>query len=72
MGISPKNRREEVNHIPETFGMKIAQFIEARGFGCDTTFYLVHRLAYNGDVVAFKMGRRQGGPSRTGGKRAHI
>ena len=22
---------------------------------------LVHRLAYNGDVVAFKMGRRQGG-----------
>src|SRR5208337_4541241 len=30
--------------------------------------YLVHRLAYNGDVVAFKMGRRQGGPSRTGSK----
>jgi hypothetical protein len=28
----------------------------------------VHRLAYNGDVVAFKMGRRQGGPSRTGGR----
>jgi hypothetical protein len=27
---------------------------------------LVHRLAYNDDVVAFKMGRRQGGPSRTG------
>src|SRR5271165_1705531 len=26
---------------------------------------LVYRLAYNGDVVAFKMGRRQGGPSRT-------
>jgi hypothetical protein len=26
----------------------------------------VHRLAYNGDVVAFKTGRRQGGPSRTG------
>ena len=29
---------------------------------------LVHRLAYNDDVVAFKMGRRQGGPSRTGGR----
>jgi len=29
---------------------------------------LVQRLAYNGDVVAFKMGRRQGGPSRTGGR----
>ncbi len=29
---------------------------------------LVYRLAYNGDVVAFKMGRRQGGPSRTGTK----
>ena len=28
----------------------------------------MYRLAYNGDVVAFKMGRRQGGPSRTGGK----
>ena len=27
---------------------------------------LVHRLAYNGGVVAFKMGRRQGGPSRSG------
>jgi hypothetical protein len=27
---------------------------------------LVHRLAYNGDVVAFKMGRRQGV------RRAHI
>ena len=24
-------------------------------------FGLVHRLAYNGDVVAFKMGRQQGG-----------
>jgi hypothetical protein len=32
----------------------------------------VDRLRYNSDVVAFKMGRRQGGPSRTGGKRAHI
>jgi hypothetical protein len=30
--------------------------------------HLVHRLANNGDVVAFKMGRRQGGPSRTGAK----
>jgi hypothetical protein len=28
----------------------------------------VYRLACNGDVVPFKMGRRQGGPSRTGGK----
>ena len=28
----------------------------------------MYRLAYNGDDVAFKMGRRQGGPSRTGGK----
>jgi hypothetical protein len=25
---------------------------------------LVHRLAYNGDVVAFKMGRRQSAPQR--------
>jgi len=33
---------------------------------------LVYRLAYNGDVVALKMGRRQGGPSRTGGRRAHA
>jgi len=31
---------------------------------------LVYRLTYNGDVVAFKMGRRQGGPSRTGLRRA--
>jgi hypothetical protein len=30
------------------------------------TASLVYRLAYNSDVVAFKMGRRQGGPSRTG------
>jgi hypothetical protein len=37
-----------------------------------TQLILVHRLAYNGDVVAFKMGGRQGGPSRTGGRRAHI
>jgi hypothetical protein len=27
---------------------------------------LVYRLAYNSGVVAFKIGRRQGGPSRTG------
>ena len=27
----------------------------------------MYRLAYNGDGVAFKMGRRQAGPSRTGG-----
>jgi hypothetical protein len=33
---------------------------------------LVRRLIYTGDVVAFKMGRRQGGPSRTSGRRAHI
>jgi hypothetical protein len=26
----------------------------------------VYRLAYNGGVVAFKMSRRQGDPSRTG------
>jgi hypothetical protein len=31
----------------------------------------VHRLANNGDVVAFKMDRRQGGPSRTGAKGAY-
>ncbi len=31
---------------------------------------LVYRLTYLGDVVAFKMGRRQGGPRRTGGRRA--
>ena len=29
---------------------------------------LVYRLSYNDDIVAFKMGRRQGGPSRTGSK----
>jgi hypothetical protein len=34
--------------------------------------HLVHRLANNGDVVAFKMGRRQGGPSRTGAKGAYL
>jgi hypothetical protein len=33
---------------------------------------LVQRLAYNDDIVAFKMGRRQGGPSRTGDGRAHV
>jgi hypothetical protein len=43
---------------------------------------LVHRLLNNGALVyrlrnpsgfvAFKMGRRQGGPSRTGSKRAYI
>ena len=32
----------------------------------------MHRLADNGDVVAFKMGRRQGGPSRTGTKGAYL
>jgi hypothetical protein len=41
----------------------------ARGFcGLGAWRTLVHRLAYNDDVVAFKMGRRQGGPSRTGGR----
>ena len=33
---------------------------------------LVYRLAYNDDIVAFKMRRRQGGPSRTGSRRAHL
>jgi hypothetical protein len=32
----------------------------------------VYRLVNNGDVVAFKMGRRQGGPSRTGPKGAYL
>jgi hypothetical protein len=34
-------------------------------------FQTVYRLAYNVDVGAFKS-RRQGGPSRTGVRRAHI
>src|SRR6516225_883665 len=34
--------------------------------------FLVHRLLNPLGFVAFKMGRRQGGPSRTGIKRAHI
>ncbi len=34
--------------------------------------WLVHRLSYTGAIGAFKMGRRQGGPSRTGSRRAHI
>jgi hypothetical protein len=33
---------------------------------------LVYRLLNPLGFVAFKMGRRQGGPSRTGVKRAHI
>jgi hypothetical protein len=33
---------------------------------------LVYRLTYNDDIVAFKMGRQQGGPSRTGVWTAHI
>jgi hypothetical protein len=37
---------------------------------------LVYRLAYNDDIVAFKMRRRSGlgrtGPSRTAGRRAHL
>jgi hypothetical protein len=33
---------------------------------------LVDRLICIWHMVAFKMGRRQGGPSRTGGERAHI
>ena len=33
---------------------------------------LVHRLAYNGDVAAGQLAVFQGGPSRTGGRRAHI
>ena len=33
---------------------------------------VVYRLAYNGDVVGFKMGRRQGGPSRTGVKGSYL
>ena len=37
-----------------------------------TPGYLVYRLLNPLSFVAFKMGRRQGGPSRTGGKRAHI
>ena len=32
----------------------------------------MHRLANNGDVVALKMGRRQGGPSRTRAKGAYL
>jgi hypothetical protein len=32
----------------------------------------VYRLANNGDVAAFKMGHRQGGPSRTGPKGAYL
>ena len=49
----------------EAFGgttFKAAAFLKREGL----MLTLVHRLAYNGDVVAFKMGRRQGA------RRAHI
>jgi hypothetical protein len=32
----------------------------------------VHRLTYNGDVVAFKMGRRQASPARTALKNSQL
>ena len=33
---------------------------------------LGYRLAYNGNVVVFKMGCRQAGPNRTGTKGAYL
>jgi hypothetical protein len=38
----------------------------ARPFLPEHMLTLVRRLAYNDDVVGFEIGRRQGGPSRTG------
>ena len=52
-----------INHLKPGFGEILLDFGPTE---------LVYRLTYNGDVVAFKMGRRQGGPSRTGVRRAHI
>ena len=34
--------------------------------------YLVHQVSDWGSGVAIKMGRRQGDPSRTGGRKEHI
>ena len=34
--------------------------------------HLVHQVSDWGSGVAIEMGRRQGGPSRTGGRKEHI
>jgi hypothetical protein len=65
-GRSPAGSRLEKSASPES-GLMSGPYSSAEASDA-AAGALVHRLAYNGDVVAFKMGRRQGGPSRTGGR----
>jgi hypothetical protein len=60
-----------VDKIDQLFTAIRAEPFERGRLDVDPISKLVHRLANNGDVVAFKMGRRQGGPSRTGAKGAY-
>jgi len=56
-----------VMFVDQRVGTAITTFMQGRQKERSLTHdLLVYRLAYNGDVVAFKMGRRPGGPSRTG------
>src|SRR5271166_4760883 len=57
---SPEKKAED-NRYEDQFYSKFNDRSRFHWFSC-----LVYRLAYNGDVVAFKMGRRQGA------RRAHI
>jgi hypothetical protein len=52
--------------------MKSSHFHWELAYCCKAERSLVYRLLNPLSFVAFKMGRRQGGPSRTGGKGAHI
>ena len=57
MGIV--NKRYEMPRAPLGVGHWGPNWLMDRDKELDRS-QLVHRLAYNGDVVAFKMGRRQG------------
>jgi hypothetical protein len=53
----------------KNLGLAVCEYICSQNSRHASQFallWLVHRLTYNGDVVAFKMGRRQGA------RRAHI
>jgi hypothetical protein len=71
IGDNPRARRSKAYRVFPVHppARTVAHQAKIRSSAWDTSHgdgVLVYRLSYNGDIVAFKMGRRQGA------RRAHI
>ena len=72
ISIVPPGREQILNTGIGDKSPAYFQFVPSPGHTALATALLVHQVSDWGSGVAIKMGRRQGGPSRTGDRKEHI